>query len=139
MVQLRITRGSQAGQCIEVASFPFQVGRQLSNHLVLYDPGVWDQHLSLEWAEGRIEVSSSGHALVAVNGHAIERKTLRNGDRIELGDAEVQFLLAPTRQRNMRLREWSTWAALVLLFLFQLGIIYSLTMGDVALENLLPD
>jgi hypothetical protein len=52
---------------------------------------------------------------------------LRNGDLLEMGALKVRFWLSESKQSSMRFREWATWAALALLTLGQIALIYWLS------------
>jgi hypothetical protein len=92
---------------------------------VLEDPGVWDQHLLLDFdpAEGFV-LRVQPNALVRVNGEQVEQATLRNGDEIEFGSAKLQFWLAETRQTGLRLRDAFTWTTIVTACLVQIALLY---------------
>jgi len=65
-------------------------------------------------------------ALLSVNGVQVEQAVLRNGDVISIGALKIQFSLSPVRQYSLRARECLTWAALALLCLGQIFLIYRL-------------
>jgi hypothetical protein len=65
-------------------------------------------------------------ALLSVNGVRVEQAVLRSGDVISIGALKIQFALSPVRQSGLRAREWLTWAALALLCLGQVVLIYRL-------------
>ena len=89
------------------------------------EDGVWDQHaeLALDAATGFVVSAQSG-ALMAVNGRPCREAMLRNGDEMDLGALKLRFWIGPTRQRSLRLREWLTWSAFVLITVGQLFLIY---------------
>jgi hypothetical protein len=71
-------------------------------------------------------LSARPNALAAINGQPVQEAVLRNGDTMEIGALKIRFWIGPTRQAGMRIREWLTWAALVLITAGQLAIIYRL-------------
>ncbi len=125
MVQIDILSGSKAGNQIIARRFPFLIGRDAQAALVLADRGVWDKHfeLSLRTADG-VVLTSAPEALTLVNGTRFQEARLRNGDLIEAGSVRLRFNLSPTSQRSLAPRETATWAALTLLCLGQVALIY---------------
>jgi hypothetical protein len=65
-------------------------------------------------------------ALLSINGVQTDRGVLRNGDIISVGALKIQFALSPVRQPGQRAREGLTWAALGLLCLAQVLLVYQL-------------
>jgi serine phosphatase RsbU (regulator of sigma subunit) len=76
--------GNRARQ--QVQEFPFTIGRQAGNHLMLRDARASRHHARLTIEEGEyvLEDLQSRHG-VFVNGERIDRKALQDGDRIEFG------------------------------------------------------
>jgi sigma-B regulation protein RsbU (phosphoserine phosphatase) len=70
----------------QVDEFPFTIGRQAGNHLMLRDARASRHHarLTIEDGEYILEDLQSRHG-VFVNGDRLERKALQDGDRIEFG------------------------------------------------------
>jgi len=125
MTQLQILSGRKAGQTFAVSELPFQIGRLSSAQLSLEDPGVWEKHLQIELdPEDGFFVRNSSPAITSVNGTAIERQRLKNGDTIEVGGAKLRFWISAPKQRDLRLREFATWLGIAALCLLQIGIIY---------------
>ena len=78
-------------------------------------------------AQGRdLVCQAEADALLSVNGVQVRQAVLRNGDVISIGALKIQFALSPVRQSSQRWREGLTWAALALLCLVQVAIIYRL-------------
>lgn len=125
MVQFRILSGKMAGTAWVARHFPVQIGRAPEADLRLEENGVWDRHLKLEFKprEG-FALSVEGQALASVNGQGVQTVLLRNGDVIELGSAKLQFWLADTKQRRLRVSEWATWALITSITLGQVALIY---------------
>lgn len=127
MIQLQILNGKTAGTQYVARRFPVQLGRARDTHFPLDEPGVWDRHaeISLE-PDNTFVVRTKAEGRLAVNGEATEQKSLRNGDVVELGSAQLRFSLSPTQHRSVRFREVLTWVAIGVLCLAQIAIIYAL-------------
>lgn len=71
---------------IELRPLPFKIGRQADNHLVLRDSRASRNHAQILLENGQYVVEDSGsrHG-VYVNGVRVDRRVLRNSDRIEFG------------------------------------------------------
>jgi predicted component of type VI protein secretion system len=125
MVQFKIVSGKMAGTEMVARRFPFRIGRAASADLQLEDSGVWDQHLEVAFnpATGFV-LNAHPDAITALNGHPMQETILRNGDTIEIGAFKIRFWLAETRQKSLRLREWLTWLAFMLILAGQLALIY---------------
>jgi len=127
MIQLRCLSGSMAGTDTVVRHFPFSVGRAGNADLTLVEPGVWDQHATLQFEQGDgFYIETEGDALMTVNGVAARRTRLRNGDRIELGGAVLRMWLGAARQKNLRLFELLVWLMGGLLVAAQVWLIANL-------------
>ena len=124
MVQFKILSGKMAGSVVTARHFPFQIGRAAEADLSLEEPGVWDNHLEIRFEprDGFIAVPL-GEALVTVNGEPAPQFRLRNGDRIEMGAALLQFWLGETRQRGLRASEWLAWGIITLVTGLQIWLI----------------
>ena len=127
MVQFKILSGKSAGTELVTRRFPVRIGRAADSSLRLEDAGVWEQHVevSLQHSEG-FTLSAKPNALVTLNGNAVERTLLRNGDLIELGAVKIRFWLSPSRQRGLRLREWLIWFGVGAISLTQVWLVYLL-------------
>jgi len=125
MVLLQVLSGKKAGAAWVARRFPVRIGRSAAADLQLEEGGVWDQHLQLDLnpAEGVI-LSAQSNALAAVNGQAVDRTVLRNGDAIDIGSVRLQFWLTETRQTGLAFREGLTWAAIAAISIGQVGLIY---------------
>ncbi len=129
MLLLKVLSGSQAGTEKVARRFPFRVGRQAGAQLQLEDPGVWEDHFSVEFQprEGFILVARA-EAITTLNGEAVQQRvTVRNGDIIGAGSAQVRAWLSPARQRSGMFREALIWAAVIGVTLSQIVLIYLLT------------
>jgi len=125
MVQLNILSGNKAGTSWRVRRFPVRIGRSSTVELQLEEPGLWDQHLELNFVprEGFVMIPHP-NALVTIDEQPVKRAILRSGDILNLGALKLQFWLAPTRQSGMRFREALTWAAMAAMSLVQVGLVY---------------
>jgi hypothetical protein len=127
MIQLKILSGRMAGTETVARRFPFKIGRSSSADLRLEEDGVWDQHLELAFvAATGFVLTTHPEALAEINGHAIRKAVLRNGDELAIGALRIRFWLGETTQASLRLREWLTWAAFALITAGQLVLIYYL-------------
>jgi type III secretion system (T3SS) inner membrane Yop/YscD-like protein len=124
VVQLQLLSGRRSGAIFRAAHFPIRAGREPGLDLTLEEPGVWQRHFLIDWqAEGLVLQAETG-ALLSVNGAPAQRALLRNGDILSLGALKIRFSLAPVRQFSLAPREWLTWAALGLLCLGQILLVY---------------
>lgn len=125
MVQFKILSGKMAGTSWVARHFPVRIGRSASADLRSEEPGVWDDHLQVYFnpAEGLI-LKAGANALTSVNGEPVQQAVLRNGDTIQVGSLKLQFWLSDTCQWGLRFREVLTWAAISLISLGQVAIIY---------------
>ena len=124
MVQLQIISGKQAGLLWEARRFPVRVGRRADMDLRIEDDGVWDAHfqLNLDQQTG-FHIAAQPGVLLAVNQNPVQSVRLRNSDVVTAGAVQISFRLSPTRQKSLRLREWSVWALLLAITAGQLALI----------------
>ena len=125
MTKLLIESGRRAGEIIHITKFPWSIGRNSSMNLHLDDEGIWDKHVEIVLKEGSgfyAVVPSSVRALI--NRVPFTENLLRNGDILQLGAVRIQFRFAETQLRQWKVRELFFWISIVLLFLFQITIIY---------------
>ena len=127
MVQFNILSGKKAGASWVTRHFPVRIGRAPGCELQVEEPGVWDQHLQLDFipADGFV-LSTKTDTLATVNSQPVQETVLRNGDLIEAGSLKLQFWLSETRQSGLRLRESLTWLAVAIICLAQIALIYLL-------------
>jgi predicted component of type VI protein secretion system len=126
MVQLQLLSGKQAGAQFSSARFPIRIGRASNADLSFDEPGVWPQHCQIIWGEQSLILQAEPNALVCVNGKQIHELALRNGDEIVIGGLKMSFAMSPAPQSSLSLREGLTWAALAVLCVVQVAIIFSL-------------
>jgi pSer/pThr/pTyr-binding forkhead associated (FHA) protein len=125
VIQLTILSGQKAGTSCVARRFPVRIGRASGSELQLEEPGVWDQHISVEPVTGKgFVLKPHPPALVRVNGQPVEEARLRNGDLIELGNVRLQFWLAAAQQRRLRVGAGIAWGAIVLMTLSQIALLY---------------
>ncbi len=125
MVRFKVLSGKKAGTAWVARRFPVRIGRATGADWQLAEPGVWDQHLRLEWnrAEG-IVLRTEPNALATVNGQPAQEAVLRNGDTIDIGSVRLQFELSDTRQSGLRFREGLTWFCIGAISVGQVVLIY---------------
>jgi pSer/pThr/pTyr-binding forkhead associated (FHA) protein len=125
MVQLKVLSGKKAGTAWVARRFPVRIGRSAQADLQSDESGVWDQHLRVDFdpAAGLV-LTAQPDALTTVNGQPVQQAVLRNGDSISAGSLKLQFWLSETRQRGLRFREGLTWAAIAVISLGQVAIVY---------------
>lgn len=129
MVQFDVLSGNMAGARTVARRFPFHVGRAAGNDLRLDDGGVWDRHFRLDFRPGEgFVLTPEGEALITVNDQPSAQTVLRNGDRLGLGSARLQFWLAETSQRGLTAREVFAWACIGAVTLAQIALIYLLQL-----------
>jgi len=126
MVQLQILTGKRAGAQYTAARLPLQFGRAAESDLCLEEPGVWPRHFQISRQGLDLVCQAQAEALLSVNGVQVDQAVLRNGDIISIGALKIQFALSPVRQSSLSGREGLTWAALALLCLAQVLLIYNL-------------
>lgn len=126
MVQLQILSGKRAGFQFVALRLPLAVGRSPEADLCLDEPGVFPVHLTVRRERVDLVCEAQPDALLTINGGTVQRAVLRNGDVIGMGSLKVGFALAPARQGSLLLREWLTWAALALLCVAQIALIYTI-------------
>ncbi len=125
MFALSILSGKQAGTTWVARRFPVRIGRAAASDLRLEEDGVWDRHLvlALEPAEGCV-LTSEPDAVTSVNGEAVQRTVLHNGDSIQAGAAELRFWLAEAWQGSLGVRETLTWGLIFGIFVAQAALLY---------------
>jgi pSer/pThr/pTyr-binding forkhead associated (FHA) protein len=125
MVQLQWLTGKQAGTRWVARRFPVRIGRSPACDLQLEESGVWDDHaeLTLDPVNG-VMLAARPDALVTVNREPVQTTRLRNGDSVEIASVRLQFWLAETRQRGLRVREWFVWSLVAVISLGEIALIY---------------
>ena len=130
MVQLKILSGKKAGSQWDARRFPVRIGRSANADLQVEEPGVWDEHLTMNLdAEGFL-VETHANALASINGQPVQRALLRNGDTIEIGSVKLQFWLAEAPQRGQGVREGFVWTVISVICLAQIVLVYWLLTSE---------
>lgn len=130
MVQLKILSGKKAGSLWDARRFPVRIGRSANADLQVEEPGVWDEHLTMNLdAEGFL-VETHANALASINGQPVQRALLRNGDTIEIGSVKLQFWLAEAPQRGQGVREGFVWTVISVICLAQIVLVYWLLTSE---------
>jgi hypothetical protein len=109
VIQLQVLSGSSLGKRVAAERFPFSVGRNSVNSLVLTDPGIFDQHFAISFSNDGFLLGPAADAVITLNGAPSNGGVLRNGDVIGAGLARVQFWLGALPQRGLKFREVATW------------------------------
>jgi serine/threonine protein kinase len=93
VAQLVVVAGPDAGLvCPLPAQRLLLVGRGSRCDVRLSDPAVSRVHCRLELSAGRVTLVDAGSRWgTQVNGQAISQHCLQNGDRIEIGDTELEY------------------------------------------------
>jgi len=87
-----VVQGKQLGHRIEVGDKPITVGRVPEAELCLPDHSVSRRHCRVEVFSGHYEICDLGSTnQTFVNGVAVERAALNDGDRIEVGRNVLKF------------------------------------------------
>jgi hypothetical protein len=123
MVQLHVLTGAEAGKTVVARTFPFKVGRNSGNSLILSDPGVFAEHFEVRFSDDGFSLAPYANAVVTLNAASTEGAILRNGDVIGCGLAKVQFWLAQLPQGGLRARELVSWALIALVAAAQIYIL----------------
>lgn len=87
-----VVQGKQLGHRIEVGEKPITIGRAPETELCLPDHSVSRRHCRVEVFSGHYEICDLGSTnQTFVNGVAVERAALNDGDRIEVGRNVLKF------------------------------------------------
>ena len=112
MAYLLVTAGQSAGTSFELNKYPFRVGRDRTQDAQLPDESVSRKHLVIDCAgDGSFVVKAQPKANngMLVNGDAVPKAVLDNGDRIRIGATEFLFLAtdrASEVEAVKRVRVW---------------------------------
>ncbi|MSU34198.1 MAG: FHA domain-containing protein [Pedosphaera sp.] len=125
MVELRILSGRRSSEVIQLATFPFRIGRASDSELLLKEPGVWDQHCRIEADESPgFRIIAEGDAIVSFEGVPIRQRRLRNGESFECGGIRFRFLVAAVGRRPGQLSAILTWSLLAVVLVIELGLLW---------------
>ena len=99
LANLRVISGFAHPATLDLDGGPVYIGRAQNNNLVIHDDYVSRRHAVLQRTPDGYairDLNSAGGT--RVNGHPITYIALQSGDRIQIGDAELQFTEAASRQ-----------------------------------------
>lgn len=87
-------RDGTVGRCIKLARFPFRIGRELDNELVLDEDGVSRRHARLERRDQRTVLmdTSSKNGTLHNDQELVGIAELQTGDRIKIGPTVLKYL-----------------------------------------------
>lgn len=101
---LTITRGPAAGTEYDLEDVRTIIGRSADARIRIDDPSVSSEHASIELDHqgfGIRDLASTNHVLV--NGAEVLSSALKHGDRIQLGNCELQLVV---EERAAQARAW---------------------------------
>lgn len=109
---LEILGGPDRGKVYEFDRVEITIGRTMDNDVVLADPGISRQHMSIRDKGGAYILKDLGSSNgTKLNGKPVDEEVLRPGDVITAGGAEVKFVSSasekpkPARKAAARSRE----------------------------------
>jgi len=128
MLQFVYADGAGMTQVAVCADLPFVIGRDPAAQLQLTAPGVWDNHARVvrDDNSGKLVIEAVGEALLLVNGERVERAFLLPGSQIQIGGTALGVSLAPVGQKNLRVAEALVWILVLLVLLFEAGLVAAL-------------
>lgn len=87
MPSLFVIRGRDQGKYFPLQDVPVRLGRDPSSTIQLFDSEVSRSHAEIRaLADGRLEMVDLGSSNgTIINGQRVERRTLRSGDRLQIG------------------------------------------------------
>src|SRR5688572_4170213 len=125
MIQLHVLSGKMAGTRWVARRFPVRIGRAAANDFQLEEPGIWDEHLRLQFdRDAGFTLTACPGALVTINHKPVESARLRNGDSLEIGGVRMEFSLAEPRQRRLRISEGFVWTMVIAVAVAQVALIW---------------
>jgi len=90
---LKILGGPDRGKTYDFDRVEITIGRTMDNDVVLTDPGISRQHMSIRDKGGAYILKDLGSSNgTKLNGKPVEEEVLRPGDVITAGSAEVKFV-----------------------------------------------
>jgi len=124
MFCLTVVKGKQQGHSIDIKKYPFVIGKNQEAHLRLSDAGIWDDHLAIDLTPGESPtVKRMGDGSVSVNSEPIESMTLRNGDIITIGAAQLRFNSTPAKRKSLVFQNSASWIALILVVILEIFLV----------------
>lgn len=108
-------RDGQHRSRVTLNRFPANIGRASTADVVLRSAGVWEQHgqILLDEKDCKFRLVAAPDAIILQNGTKVSEVRLASGDVVQIGAAELVFLLAPARQSSLAGKEAFFWALLV--------------------------
>jgi pSer/pThr/pTyr-binding forkhead associated (FHA) protein len=129
MIQLQILNGKMAGVTWTARHFPVRIGRNRANDLQLEDPGIWDNHLTVELTPaGDFLASTPPQATATFNQQPSMTHRLRAGDSIEIGSARLRFWISPPQRTSLTFSEATVWVIILIIFIAQVLVITRLDL-----------
>jgi pSer/pThr/pTyr-binding forkhead associated (FHA) protein len=113
MACLIISAGKNAGACYKLDKLPMSAGREVARDIQIMDPKVSRRHFLLKKSDDQqsflilVQDAKNG---VYVNGKKVDEATLKDGDRVVVGETELTFLINddPARINEFnRMRQFS--------------------------------
>ena len=92
MIQLKVLKGAQQGTIFKLRESTFNIGRALSNEVILYDDKVSGRHAIISQSSGRTIVRDVGSRNgTFLNGSPVEAAVIKSGDKLRLGETVLLF------------------------------------------------
>jgi len=90
MIEMNVLTGRQQGTVFRLKEESFNIGRAMSNQVILYDEKVSSCHAVISTSGGRIVVRDVGSTNgTFVNGKRIHSAEVKSGDKLRMGDTEM--------------------------------------------------
>ena len=92
-VYFKFVGGRRSGDKVPVTRDTFFIGRSQNNNLVLDDRSVSRKHAVLNFIDGQFNLSDlNSFKGTVVNGEKIKEAVIKNGDKIRIGEIQLEFL-----------------------------------------------
>jgi pSer/pThr/pTyr-binding forkhead associated (FHA) protein len=123
MLELTTLSRSTADQKVLVRRFPFTIGRNAEADFRIKSDGVWDRHLVIDLNDSKqVVVRSAAESFVVINGERKNEARLSPGDTLQVGSSTFRVGWTELRQMDGRLREYATFALILLITALQLWL-----------------
>ncbi len=120
--------GNQAGARWTARRFPVRIGRNADADVVLNDPGVWEDHVELDYEpEAGFVTKPLSAGTTLVNDRPLGETPFRHGSTVRVGAALLQFWLTPAPQRPFAVLEGALWTGVLLLCAAEVFLILHLS------------
>jgi hypothetical protein len=94
IAKLRIINSELSGTEFVLPEHPVVIGRTSDNDIVIPDRSVSRQHVRAEFQKGLCVLTDLGsHNKILIGDREVQEAALSNGDRFELGDVALEFLV----------------------------------------------